>query len=279
MKKVFSFLFAMVLSSVPLSVAADTMTISPVALEQNNKVISVEPVYPLDKPAFCTVRVHMPSDERSVKVIFSQNSEEREDLVMYRQVCEHDETYEFQLEGGDYDWRIEGDSLQSGGGQSWSLPIVIPDSEIEIPYDIYREVIDPTASADANVKINVKEYVFDLYVHYEVGKDLLHDWVSESSYDAEKQILYCHTNLIFYLYDGMRGDLNADGKISEMDAVTALQLYANSLASGKNMASKQQCAIADLDMDCKITSVDATVILRYYSYGLLGEQITWEDLL
>lgn len=78
---------------------------------------------------------------------------------------------------------------------------------------------------------------------------------------------------------GVKGDVDYDGKVSTQDAYLTLMAYSRQ-ASGLQVGMTQaQIDAADIDGDGSVSIQDAYCILLYYAYQSAGDQQSWSDIL
>ena len=86
----------------------------------------------------------------------------------------------------------------------------------------------------------------------------------------------CKTECVTYL----RGDADLNGQVNAMDAMAVLICYnLEAVLEEPGNLSEQAKAAADVDGSGTVDTHDALLILRYTNLSMLGEDITWEDLI
>lgn len=77
----------------------------------------------------------------------------------------------------------------------------------------------------------------------------------------------------------VRGDVNQDGAVDNVDAQLILKAYSNTLLGEDDGLTEAQFKNADVDESGAVNSLDGVFVLRYYAAQLIGSGASWEDIL
>lgn len=228
--------------------------------------VTVNPVCPDFQPlSMDTVTVKGVSDEPfSVKLV--QHSPERKDLVLYDSAfpAAAADLYIFGAEPGDYTIYIGMDAVK--------------DSAVRriFQQDFTIENADYIKGDDA---VLYTDYRFSLALTGAAGDNPAVPAVTKQPQKITDGCCLKEQTVMFRWYAVLRGDYDADGKVTANDAQYTLNAYAAALAGDETEAPAdyEQQAACDIDGDGILSAADAQRILMYYTVSLTGTAPQWES--